>query len=273
MSTPMDRLLAVMARLRHPETGCAWDLAQTAKSLAPHTLEEAYEVIDAIERNDAHALRDELGDLLFQIVFYAEIAKDATPGAVQFGFDDIVEAITAKLVRRHPHVFSGAVHPKGAAQTQQWEDIKAAERAATGAASSVLDDVPLALPALSRAVKLSRRAARIGFDWPDAQGPLAKVHEELAELAEARARGTDPEVAAELGDVLLAVANLARHLQIDPESALRGANQRFESRFRHVEQESARTQRHDLTSLESYWRAAKRRETQAQSPNTAEADR
>jgi MazG family protein len=264
MSTPIDRLLAVMARLRHPETGCAWDLKQTSESLASHTLEEAYEVIDAIERKDAVALRDELGDLLFQIVFYAEIAKNEAKASEQFTFDDIVEAIIAKLVRRHPHVFSGAAHPTGAAQAQQWEDIKAAEKAATGRASSVLDDVPLALPALSRAVKLSRRAARIGFDWPDAEGPWAKVQEELVELADARARGAEREVTAELGDVLLAVANLARHLQIDPESALRGANQRFESRFRHVEQEGARTQRHDLSSLESYWRAAKLRETQGQ---------
>jgi ATP diphosphatase len=250
----MDKLLALMARLRDPEHGCPWDLEQTYRSLLPHTLEETYEVIDAVERGDVAALREELGDLLFQVVFYAEIAR----GQGAFDFEDVVAGIVDKLVRRHPHVFGGEQKLDAAAQSRRWEEIKAAEKAVAGRADSVLDDIPLALPALTRAVKLSKRAGRIGLDWPDQDGPWAKIHEELQELDEVRRGDNRAAIVHELGDVLLAATNLARHLSVDPEAALRQANRRFERRFRHVEDEARRTGRTDLESLEAFWLAAKR---------------
>lgn len=230
-----ERLLAIMARLRDPARGCPWDLQQDFRSIAPHTLEEAYEVADAIERGDLGTLRDELGDLLFQVAFHAQLASEQ--GA--FRFDDVVDAICDKLTRRHPHVFSDAVISGAAEQTDAWERMKRDERAARGAAGA-LAEVPIALPALTRARKLGDRAARAGLDWPDSAGPRAKVSEELAELDAALASPDPALKEAELGDLLFSVVNLARHLGLDPEAALRKANERFAQRYRHVEQELAR---------------------------------
>jgi nucleoside triphosphate diphosphatase len=262
----LTALLEVMARLRDPQTGCRWDLAQDFRSIAPYTIEEAYEVADAIERDDAASLRDELGDLLFQVVFHARMAQERG----WFDFADVTRSIHDKLVRRHPHVFSA--HPQrldGPALETLWEEQKARERAdGKGGAQhmSALADVPLALPALTRAAKLGRRAARVRFDWAEAPQVRAKVVEELAEvdaaLGEARA-GQAPcaRVVEEFGDLLFALANWGRHLRIDPEAALRAANQKFESRFRHMEA-AARGRDlnlHDLSAdaWEELWRAAK----------------
>ncbi|HWN06111.1 MAG TPA: nucleoside triphosphate pyrophosphohydrolase [Steroidobacteraceae bacterium] len=228
----IDRLLAIMARLRDPSRGCPWDLQQDFRSIAPHTLEEAYEVADAIEQGDLARLRDELGDLLFQVAFHAQLAAEANA----FAFDDVVDAICDKLTRRHPHIFGSAVVADAAEQTAAWERMKREERAARGDAGA-LADVPMALPALSRARKLGARASQAGFDWPDATGPRAKVDEELAEL-DAALNSSDPTAReGELGDLLFSVVNLARHLEMDPESALRRANERFARRYRHVERE------------------------------------
>ena len=231
----IDRLLAIMARLRDSKVGCPWDLDQDFRSIAPHTIEEAYEVADAIERGDMDALRDELGDLLFQVAFHARLAGER--GA--FHFDDVVNAICDKLVRRHPHVFGDANIADAGEQTLAWERMKREERAARGEGGA-LADVPIALPALTRARKLGSRASQAGFDWPDASGPRAKIDEELSELD--RATAGDDKVAheAELGDLLFSVVNLARHLDVDPEAALRRANERFARRYRHVEEALAR---------------------------------
>ncbi len=254
----MDELLAIMARLRDPATGCPWDVAQSFKSVAPYTLEEAYEVLDAIERGNLADLREELGDLLLQVVFHARIAEEQ--GAFDFGA--VAAGIAEKLVRRHPHVFAQERLAGVQAQSRRWEEIKAAEKAARGQAAdgeagSVLDDVPLALPALARAAKLGRRAARIGFDWPDATGARDKVAEELAELDAARAGGEKADIEHELGDLLLAITSLARHLEVDPEAALRSANGRFAARFRHVERRARVTGASDVPTLEGYWQEAK----------------
>lgn len=250
---PMRDLIDIMAKLRDPESGCPWDLEQDFRTIAPYTLEEAYEVADAIERDDLEALREELGDLLLQVVFHAQMAREQ--GA--FDFEAVVRGICEKLVRRHPHVFGGERVADSAEQTRIWEDTKHREKAARGRAASLLDDVPAALPAATRAVKLTKRAARIGFDWPDADGVRAKVDEELAEFDAARASGDPAAVEAEFGDVLFALANLGRHLGIDPETALRGTNQRFDRRFRHVERRAAETGRRDTASLEAFWTEAK----------------
>jgi ATP diphosphatase len=231
----IERLLEIMDRLRDPARGCQWDREQEFRTIAPHTIEEAYEVADAIERGDLPALRDELGDLLFQVVFHSRLASER--GA--FRFDEVVDAICAKLVRRHPHVFGDAVVADAADQSRAWERMKREERSARGDAGA-LADVPVALPALTRARKLGARAADAGFDWPDAAGPRAKVDEELAELDRAAAGGEPQAREAELGDLLFSVVNLARHLQIDPEAALRGANERFVRRYRHVERDLER---------------------------------
>lgn len=220
------RLLEVMRRLRDPASGCSWDLAQDSRSLARYALEEAYEVVSAIESGSDAALRDELGDLLFQVVFHAQLGAEQG----RFDFNDVAEGIAAKLLHRHPHVFGGG----GAGDHRQWESIKAAERAARGT-TGVLDDVPLALPALMRATKLGKRAATVGFDWPDPAGPRAKVFEELDEVEAACKGAPGSTVEDELGDLLLAVTSYARHLKVDPETALRRANDRFESRFRAME--------------------------------------
>ncbi len=226
----IDRLIAIMNRLRDPERGCPWDLEQDFRTIAPHTIEEAYEVADAIERGDLGALRDELGDLLFQVVFHARLASEQDA----FAFDDVVAAICDKLTRRHPHVFGEDRVAGSRDQTRAWERMKRDERAARGDAGT-LADVPVALPALTRARKLGARAAAAGFDWPDAAGPRGKVDEELAELDQALRAGEAGRSEAELGDLLFSVVNLARHLEIDPETALRRANERFARRYRHVE--------------------------------------
>ena len=240
----LAKLLEVMARLRDPANGCPWDREQTFATIAPYTIEEAYEVADAIERNDAVDLRDELGDLLFQVVFHARMAQERG----WFDFNEVAASIHDKLVRRHPHVFGDAVFDNSAEQTSNWEEHKARERTAAAArrgetSTSVLGDVPQALPALMRAAKLGKRAARTGFDWPDASGVRDKLNEELAELDAEIAKGAtdaatsepDPRVAEELGDALFTLVNLGRHLHVDAEVALRAANRKFESRFRHME--------------------------------------
>jgi len=239
----LDDLRQVMARLRNPETGCEWDLVQTFASIAPYTIEEAYEVADAIARDDMAALKDELGDLQLQVVFHARIAEEL--GA--FNLDDVTAAITAKMIRRHPHVFGSEDNPG-------WEAIKAAERS-TGSDRSALAGVALALPALARAEKLQKRAARTGFDWPDPAGPRAKILEELGELDQSV---SETERREELGDLLFAAVNLARHLGIDPEAALREANTKFERRFRHMEESAGGNfAALDLDGKEALWDRAK----------------
>jgi len=232
-SAKIERLLEVMARLRDPKDGCAWDVEQDFASIAPYTIEEAYEVEDAIRRGDFVALRDELGDLLLQVVFHARMAEEEK----RFDFGDVVEAIVDKLVRRHPHVFGEGEIRDAAAQLESWENLKAQERERKGEGPvSALDDVPHALPALLRASKLVRRATRVGFDWPDDVAAVAKLLEELGELAEEIRRGGSREhEEVELGDVLFAAAALARRRGMDPEQALRDANARFERRFRAME--------------------------------------
>jgi tetrapyrrole methylase family protein/MazG family protein/ATP diphosphatase len=253
----IQRLIEVMAKLRDPEGGCPWDLEQSFETVAPYTIEEAYEVDDAIQRGDLAALRDELGDLLLQVVFHAQMAHEAG----HFEFGDVVEAICEKLVRRHPHVFGDASVASARAQTDAWERHKAEERAEQGA-RSVLDGVPLGLPALLRAKKLMGRAARAGFAWERVDQAADKVAEELDEVRAEIASGDRDRLEAELGDLLIASARLAQQLEVDPETALRKATARFEARLRHVEAELAARGRDfsdaDLEELLEHWRAAKR---------------
>jgi MazG family protein len=255
---PIDRLLLIMARLRDPERGCPWDREQDFRTIAPYTIEEAYEVADAIERSDMGSLRDELGDLLLQVVFHARMAEEAG----QFGFDDVADAICDKMVRRHPHVFGDAEIASVAAQNEAWEAHKAAEREALGNARSVVDGVTLALPALLRAAKISGRAARIGFDWPDARAVIPKIAEEIAEVeAELDAGGAPAALEEEIGDLLFTVANLARKLEVEPETALRRATAKFERRFRQVEALAAeRAIGRNLDALEALWQEVKGKE-------------
>jgi nucleoside triphosphate diphosphatase len=249
----MQELVAIMERLRDPERGCPWDIEQDHASIAPYALEEAYEVVEAIERGDDEALCEELGDLLLQVVFHAQMARER--GA--FDFAAVVRGISAKLVDRHPHVFAGAHVTDSREQSRLWEEQKRREKAARGRLS-VLDELPLALPALPRATKLGKRAAQIGFDWPSPAGAREKIGEELGELDAAVAAGDAAEAAAELGDLLLAIANYARRLDIEAESALRAANARFERRFRHVEaRRAAQGGEASLEELEGFWREAK----------------
>lgn len=253
---PLARAAAMMRTLRNPIGGCPWDLEQTFATIAPYTIEEAYEVADAVERGDMEELCSELGDLLFQVLFHARMAEER--GAFDLG--DVADSLVAKMVRRHPHVFGDAPERDASAQLVAWEQMKAAERTADGA-QSVLDGVAAALPALSRAEKLTKRAARIGFDWPTADAVLDKLEEELAELREARAGGDKAAIAEELGDVLFVLANLSRKLDVDPEAALRAANGKFVRRFGHVERCAATAraagQTPDLETLERYWTEAK----------------
>ncbi|MBK5928742.1 nucleoside triphosphate pyrophosphohydrolase [Rhodobaculum claviforme] len=247
-----------MARLRDPDTGCPWDIEQTFASIAPYTLEEAHEVIDAIARADWPALEGELGDLLLQVVYHAQMAAEAG----HFDLDGVIRAIADKMVARHPHVFGNESRDKSAAQqVADWEAIKATERKAR-AAGGVLDDVALALPALTRAVKLQKRAARVGFDWPDTTQVLTKVQEEARELVEAQASGDAAHTAEEFGDLLFVMANLARHLDIDPEAALRAANAKFIRRFAAIEAALAadgrRPEDSTLAEMDALWEAAKR---------------
>jgi ATP diphosphatase len=229
-SPDLQRLLEIMARLRDPISGCPWDVAQSFKTIAPYTIEEAYEVAEAAELGDAPALKDELGDLLLQVVFHARMAEEAGG----FAFNDVARAISDKMVRRHPHVFGDAAIASAAAQTVAWEEQKATEREAKGAASA-LDGIGSGLPALSRAAKLQRRAARVGFDWREVAPIFDKIEEEIAELRAAMDEGA-ARIEDEIGDLLFSVVNLARRLETDPEQALRGACRKFERRFRHVEE-------------------------------------
>ncbi len=255
---PIARLLTIMSRLRDPNGGCPWDLEQTFKTIAPYTIEEAYEVADAIERDDMNDLRDELGDLLFQVVFHSQMARER--GA--FTFDDVVDAICDKMERRHPHVFGEARIENAAEQTIAWDEQKRRERAQT--AQSVLDDVPLALPALTRANKLGKRAAEVGFEWPDTHGALDKVVEEIEELRTELAASPDLErISNEIGDLLFSLVNVCRYLRIDPETSLRNANAKFERRFRYVERrlkEQGRSpEQATLEEMDALWEEGKRR--------------
>jgi ATP diphosphatase len=256
----IQRLIAIMAALRDPVRGCPWDKEQSFDTIAPYTIEEAYEVADAIGRRDWPALEDELGDLLFQVVYYAQMSAEDG----RFDFAAIATAIADKMVRRHPHVFGTESRADAEAQTQAWEAQKAAERAAR-AETGVLAGVPPALPALTRALKLTRRAARVGFDWPDAQAVLAKLAEETKELQDEIAAGAGSDrVADEVGDMLFVLANLARKLDLDPETCLRQANAKFERRFRAVEESLAVAGRSPadatLDEMETLWSRAKEAE-------------
>lgn len=256
--SPLDRLLAIMARLRDPGRGCEWDLAQSFATIAPYTIEEAYEVADAIAREDMADLREELGDLLFQVVFHARMAEEAG----HFTFNDVAATIADKMEARHPHIFAAA---GGRMDEARWEDLKAEERSTKGA-SSAMDGVANALPALLRSEKLQKRAARVGFEWHDLKGPREKLEEELVELEEA----SDEEKLVEAGDVLFVAVNIIRHYGIDAEQALQASNAKFERRFRHME-EMAALDGHDFAQLplerqEEYWQAVKAAEKQRLKP-------
>jgi MazG family protein len=264
--TSLAELLRIMARLRDPNGGCPWDLEQTFATIAPYTIEEAYEVEDAIARHDLAALKDELGDLLLQVVFHARMAEEAG----HFAFPDVAAGIADKMIRRHPHVFGDVDAREAGTVSANWESIKAAERAAkseTGknqGVSQVLAGVTQGLPSLLRAVKLQNRAARVGFDWPDKRPVLAKIHEELKELEVEVEAGATDRIEEEFGDFLFVVANLARHLKLDPEAALRAANRKFERRFSQMEiilaSEGKALADCDLATMDAAWDEAKRLE-------------
>jgi MazG family protein len=251
----IDRLLDIMAKLRTPGTGCPWDLEQTFRTIAPYTVEEAYEVADAIERNDRAALKEELGDLLFQVVFHARMAEEERA----FDFAAVASGLSNKMERRHPHVFAARDGRNALEQTEAWEHQKAEERKAKGAAS-LLDDVPLNLPGMTRAVKLQKRAARIGFDWKNARDVLEKIVEETGELARAAKTGERAAIEDEFGDLLFVIANLSRHLDVDPEAAIRRANEKFSRRFKHIEHRLGGRADAPLAEMEAYWDEAKRME-------------
>lgn len=254
----INKLLEVMRSLRDPDSGCAWDVEQDFKSIAPYTIEEAYEVADAIERGNMDDLRDELGDLLLQVVFHAQMADEAG----LFSFDDVAGGIADKMLRRHPHVFGTEKERADGKQDGSWEQIKEVERS-TASDGSALAGVTKALPALKRAQKLGKRASRVGFDWPDRRGVRDKIHEELEELEEAVGTREADSIEEEFGDLLFAVVNLARHLDIDPEKALTSANYKFERRFRDMEQEingsGKRFKDFKIEALDKFWRSAKGR--------------
>ncbi|MGE5260971.1 MAG: nucleoside triphosphate pyrophosphohydrolase [Actinomycetota bacterium] len=266
----LEDLLAVMARLRDRDTGCPWDVKQDFSTIAPYTIEEAYEVADAIERDDLDALKDELGDLLLQVVYHAQMASEQS----RFDFADVADAIARKMIRRHPHVFGNPALRDEFLTSNLWERVKAEEKTERGAGSTIasrLDDVPLALPALTRAVKLQKRAAEVGFDWPALAPVLAKIEEELGELKEAidaqedaSSRERAAKVKEEFGDLLFVMANVARHLKVDPEAALREANAKFVRRFRRVEQalakEGRRCEDATLEEMDQLWDEAKEAE-------------
>ena len=264
---PIDRLLAIMARLRDPADGCPWDQEQTFATVAPYTVEEAYEVADAVERNDLSDLKEELGDLLLQVVFHARMAEEQGV----FAFDDVAAAINDKMIRRHPHVFAEETYASLAHQKEGWETLKAAERAQKGKAgpASLLDDIPVGLPALTRAVKLSKRAAKVGFVWPDISQVVDKLDEEFAELKAEIAAGDLEKARQEMGDVLFVVANLARTLEVDPEDSLRFTNAKFVRRFQYIEArlaERGRTpEQSDLAEMDALWDEAKAAEKAAPS--------
>ncbi|MBT3619668.1 MAG: nucleoside triphosphate pyrophosphohydrolase [Porticoccaceae bacterium] len=263
----IEDLRYLMRRLRDPQSGCPWDLKQNFQSLTSHTIEEAYEVVDAIEQDDMSHLSEELGDLLFQIIFYSQLAEEQS----QFSFDDIISTITQKLIRRHPHVF-----PEGTIESSRvsladaeiveikrvWEEIKRQERTDKGVGKT-LDDIPLALPALNRALKLQKRAANVGFDWSDIKPVIEKINEEVIELEVEIKRGDKVGMADELGDLLFSCVNLARHLKLDPETSLRGANQKFKRRFESMELLAGKTkiEDHSADQLELLWGKVKRSES------------
>ena len=260
----LPRLLAIMRALRDPQTGCPWDIEQTFQSIVPYTIEEAYEVADAIQRNQMDELRDELGDLLLQVVYYTQMAEEDA----LFTFHDVADGIAEKMLRRHPHVFGDESRDKTAdQQTVDWEKIKAAERADKPAPSGALDGVAISLPALTRALKLQKRAARVGFDWPSTDDVLAKITEEAAELTEARANQSADETEDEFGDLLFVVTNLARHMNVDPEAALRRTNAKFTRRFEIIEAELAKRGKtpaqSDLEEMDALWNFAKQAEKSA----------
>lgn len=283
-SRSIDDLIRIMAALRNPQTGCPWDIEQSFATIAPYTIEEAYEVADAIAREDMVDLCDELGDLLLQVVFHARMAEEAG----QFAFPDVVEAITRKLIRRHPHVFGDGSAGNPGLVKALWEAIKAEERAekqarkaASGTARpaempSLLDDVPRVLPALTRAVKLQKKAGTVGFDWNDPKAVLAKLREEIDEVEEALDSGNRAHIGEEIGDMLFVIANLARHADIEPEAALDGANAKFLRRFRHIERVmAARGQAlkdSTLAEMDALWVEAKHLEKQGKLPAPTEAD-
>jgi MazG family protein len=258
---PMDRLVEIMATLRNPNGGCPWDVEQTFATIAPHTIEEAYEVADAIEQNDMDSLKDELGDLLFQSVFHAQMAKELN----EFSFDDVVNGVIDKMIRRHPHVFGDQSIKTADEQTVSWEDIKETERATKSGAvdESALAGLTNGLPALIRAEKLQKRAARVGFDWPEVASVFDKLREETSELqVEIDTDGGEARLTDELGDLLFVCVNLARKLNIDAETALRGANSKFETRFRHMERALKGTGRGlkgmELDAMEEAWQGTKK---------------
>ncbi len=255
--TPNQRLQTMMARLRDPKTGCPWDVEQTFKTIAPYTIEEAYEVNDAVERGHMGDLKEELGDLLLQVVFHARMADEQN----EFDFDAVSDALVEKMIARHPHVFGDENERDSEAQTRAWEALKAKERAGKNSSStSALDGVATALPALMRAEKLQKRAARVGFDWAEPQQVLDKIIEEAGEITEAKADG-EPQyrIHEEVGDLLFAVTNLARKLGVDPEHALRDTNNKFTTRFHHMEQNTdSSLETLSLEQLEELWVAAKR---------------
>ena len=254
----IENLLEVMAALRNKDSGCPWDLEQSFSTVAPYTIEEAYEVADAIDREDLDELRSELGDLLFQVVFHARMAEEQ--GA--FDFADVVQAINEKMLRRHPHVFGSDAERAAGAQAGSWERIKAEERADKGPELSLLDGIALSLPALKRATKISERAASCGFDWDDHNGPRGKVLEELDEIEAARVEGTQSAIDEEVGDLLFSAVNLARHLRVDPEAALVSANNKFIRRFQSMESELREAGNDpaemNIEQLETAWQAAKK---------------
>jgi MazG family protein len=258
-SPPIEQLKSLMEALRNPKIGCPWDVEQNFDSIAAYTIEEAYEVADAISRRDMVDLKEELGDLLFQVIFHSQMAHESG----QFNFDDVAQTITEKMVRRHPHVFGDADHRTADDQTIAWEAQKAAERALkSDADSSILANIPVGLPALTRAEKLTKRAARVGFDWPQVDQVFDKLTEEIDEVHEAIAENDSQHIEEEIGDVLFVLANLARKLNIDPETALRNANQKFERRFRSVE-ENIKASGQDikevgLDAMEDEWQSVKR---------------
>ncbi|MEJ2140854.1 MAG: nucleoside triphosphate pyrophosphohydrolase [Gammaproteobacteria bacterium] len=259
MSHNIDNLLSIMAQLRDPETGCPWDQEQDYKSLTRYTLEEAYEVIDVIENDQLNELPDELGDLLFQIVFYSQLGREQG----KFDFTDVVDAISDKLIRRHPHVFADEQVNDAEDQTRAWEKHKAAERKEKAAEHkhNLLDGISRALPASTRAIKLQKRAAQVNFDWPDTKGVVEKLHEEIAELEQAQQAGDKPHIAEELGDLLFTCINLVRHFGEDPESVLRACNTRFEQRFKHMEDLLAQQggiKNVERAKLEWAWQQAKK---------------
>ncbi len=255
----VETLRDIMAALRDPQSGCPWDIEQDFSSIAPYTVEEAYEVADAIERDNLQDLREELGDLLLQVVYHSQMANEA--GA--FTLNDVVRGICTKMIRRHPHVFGDAETRSAGIAKGFWEKIKAAEKEARGTRGSegTLDDVPLPLPALTRAEKLQKKAARSGFDWPDADGPHAKIQEELSELKEAASSGDNECLQEEFGDLLFSIVNLARHYEIDPEEALRRSNAKFTKRFSFVEAQLKKDGRNvaqaDLDEMDALWDKAK----------------